>query len=165
MTMLEATRFAPHGPGLDALPVRRRRWPGRLWLRIALARRVQALDCDLAVGGRPDGDELHASRALQLLSTGYRRQLAEGLEKAVRLSARRPDPLGLALQRAAIRHERHALLDLAARLLAPRPVSAQGVAIAVLLLREPDSPLHAPGPPGAIEALAHVALDALEQVG
>jgi hypothetical protein len=160
--MLEAERFATDGPAFDALPVRRRRWPGRLRLRLALVRRGAALDCDLARGRRPDSDELHATRALQLLSNTYRRHIAEGLERAVRLSTRPPQLAGIAMQRVAIRDERDALLDLAARLLAPRPVSAQGVAIATLLLREPDSPLHVPARPGAIDELAGVALDALE---
>jgi hypothetical protein len=141
--MLDADQFAAAGPALDALPVRRRRWAGRLWLRAKLAVRAPALDRDLATGGRPDRDELHALRTLQLVSTTYRRHIAEGLEKAVRLT---------------ISEEREALLDLAARLLSPRPVSAQGVAITVLLLSEPDSPLHEPSRPGATAELARTAL-------
>ena len=142
--MLEAGQFGSPGPALDALPLRPRRWAGRLGLRMRVVWRARALDRDLATGGRPDRDELHASRALQLLSPTCRRHLAEGLTKAVR--------------RTATGDERGALLDLAARLLSPRPVSAQGVAIAVLLLSEPDSPLHVPARPGAIGALARVAL-------
>jgi hypothetical protein len=162
--MLEAARFSLSAPRLDALPTRPRRWPGRLRFRVGLAWRASQLDRDLAAGGRPGSDELHASRALQLLSATYRQRIAQSLETVVRLSARRSSAARIPLQRAAIRDERHALLDLAARLLSPRPVSAQGVAIAVLLLSEPDSPLHEPAPPGAIEALAHAALDTLEHL-
>jgi hypothetical protein len=165
-TMLEADLFALPGPPLDALPLRPRRRAGRLWLWMKLVCRARALDRDLAAGGRPDRDELHASRTLQLLSATYRRQIAEGLEKAVRVSARRrgPELARSQLQRTAIWDERAALLDLATRLLSPRPASAQGVAIAVLLLSEPDSPLHEPARPGAIGALARTALDGLEHL-
>jgi hypothetical protein len=146
--MLDADQFAIPGPALDALPVRRHRWPGRLWLRAKLAFRAPALDRDLATGGRPDRDELHALRTLQLVSTTYRRHVAEGLEKAVRRDAR-----------TVIADEREALLDLAARLLSPRPVSAQGVAITVLLLSQPDSPLHdEPVRHDAVAELARAAL-------
>ncbi|HEY3185841.1 MAG TPA: hypothetical protein VGJ70_00110 [Solirubrobacteraceae bacterium] len=164
MTVLRAANFDIQGPGLDWLPAPRRRL-GKLILGARVAWRAPRLDRDLAAGVPPDCDELHAARALQLLSPRRRRQLAAGLETVVRLASTPPTFDARApLQRAAIRAERHALLDLAARLLAPRPVSAQGVAIASLILSEPQSPLHEVTAPGAIEALALTALTALEHL-
>ena len=66
------------------------------------------------------------------------------------------------IQQPAIRADRQALVSLIDRLENPRPVLAEGVAIAERLMTDLHSPLFAPAEPGTIRRLARHAVAAME---
>ncbi|HEY7622877.1 MAG TPA: hypothetical protein VH834_24095 [Solirubrobacteraceae bacterium] len=107
---------------------------------------------------------VRAVREARMVSERSRRRLAEALEQGVARATRRrpgltavvpvsPDALGDA---------RGALLDLAERLRAPRPVDADGMRLARALLIDGSGPLYVPGTPGALRKAAVRALGALD---
>jgi hypothetical protein len=75
-----------------------------------------------------------------------------------------PSPrLGLRARWRAAREARTALLDLAERLRAPRPVNPEGVRLVRALLRDGAGPLFAPDEPGELRGAALRALWALDR--
>jgi hypothetical protein len=121
------------------------------------------LDRLLAAGGDPGWDSALALRARQVTARRRRRALAAGIEKAVRDAHRSPRwTCAAPVDRAAVRAATPELNALAAVLKrAPAP-AAQGVALAEQLLRDPASPLYAPGDADALRESAAIVSEALE---
>jgi hypothetical protein len=86
-------------------------------------------------------------KARSLTKDRTRKRLARGLERAVADadSGRRAVGAAIPIQRRAVLACRVELLELAARLLAPQPVYAQGVEMTQRLLTNPLSPLYQTG--------------------
>jgi hypothetical protein len=106
-----------------------------------------------------------AAREARMVSPRARRRLAENLEDAVqraelpRVRFTAVVPVSLDAARGA----RSALLDLAERLRAPRPVDPAGVRMAHTLLVDGSGPLYVPLEPGELRHAALRALWALDR--
>jgi hypothetical protein len=110
---------------------------------------------------------LRAAREARMASAGARTRLAERLEQAI-ARADRPHArfsAAVPVSRAAVNHARSALLDLAERLRAPRPVDPAGVRMAHQLLVDGAGPLYVAAEPGELRAATLVALRALDAHG
>jgi hypothetical protein len=110
---------------------------------------------------------LSAVREARMVSERSRRRLAEALEHSV---TRADQPRGgltaaVPVAREAVGDAREALLDLAERLRAPRPVDADGMRLARSLLIDGASPLYVPTTRGELRAAAIRALGALDGHG
>jgi hypothetical protein len=120
------------------------------------------LDRLLAAGGDPCWDPELTLRAAQLTSADRRRSLAKGLERAVSDAHRPPRwTCSAPLDRRAVRATAPALRAVAASLTEPTAVSPQGIALVEQLLRDPGSPLYAPGDEDALRECARIARQAL----
>jgi hypothetical protein len=111
---------------------------------------------------------LRAVREARRASEPSRRRLARNLENAVASAERRHTPLSAAVpvcDAAAAGDARAALLDLAERLRAPRPVDPEGVRLARQLLVDGAGPLYAPVHSGDLRAAALRALATLDGHG
>ncbi len=111
---------------------------------------------------------LRAVREARMASEHSRRRLAKHLENAVARAERNHTPFSAAVpvcHAAAAGEARGALLDLAERLRAPRPVDPDGVRLARELLVDGCGPLYAPAEPGHLHAAALRALRALDGHG
>ncbi len=138
----------------------------RTWARIRALLHPGALDRRLAAGADPARDRELAARAALLLRRTTRMQIAEGLEAAV-ASARSgagARSLSAIVPAAgpAVRCASEELLELARRLRAPEPVSAQGVALARELLVDGTRPLYAAHGGDQLARMARHARGALE---
>ncbi len=128
LARVRAPRRAPepaHGPGPSAR------------LRFAL-------DHQLAAGRPPESGQLLAARALTLVCLGRRRALARNWERLL-AAARRPPAPGPArklLCRDRILVAEPDIHEMVARLRAPLPVGARGVAAAEVLLTDAAGPLY-----------------------
>jgi hypothetical protein len=102
-------------------------------------------------------------RAARIAAVKARRALSLSLEAAVRRAPRAPQwSAAVPLARGAVRaaaHELRLLAECLSETAAPAP---QGVALAKQLVREPNSPLYAPGDHHALRAAARIAHRALE---
>ena len=111
---------------------------------------------------------LRAVREARMASEHSRRRLAGQLENAIARADRNYTPFSAAVpvcHAAAAGEARDALLDLAERLRAPRPVDPDGVRLARELLVDGCGPLYAPAEPGHLHAAALRALRALDGHG
>jgi hypothetical protein len=102
-----------------------------------------------------------------MVSASARRRLAGDVEEAV-ARASRPQAAFTAVvpvSRDAANEARGALLDLAERLRAPRPVDPAGVRLVRALLVDGGGPLYVPQEPGELRGAALRALDALDRRG
>ncbi len=123
------------------------------------------LDGVLAAGLQPESDVLLALRAQRLACESTRRYLAASLRRLVSASTptqHDPRPLGVmaVLPRvAATRADFESLID---RLLTPAPVSAQGVALVHILLRDGSGPLYRYESRADLGRLVRAAVDALD---
>ena len=111
----------------------------------------------------PAWDRELGIRAAQIAAARTRRALSLSLEAAVRDAHRAPQwttavPLASGAVRAAA-HELRLVAGCLAEATAPAP---QGVALAKQLVRDPNSPLYAPGDHHALRAVARIAHRALE---
>ena len=133
-----------------------------LTLRARVLLRRGTLDRLLAAGSDPCWDPELALRAAQVTAWARRRALAESLERAVR-DAEAPPRWSCAapLDRPAVRAAASELRALADGLAAEAGPAPQGVALAAQLLRDPGSPLYAPGDEDALRVGAEIALGAL----
>jgi hypothetical protein len=119
----------------------------------------------MRLGLRP---RLRAAREARMASEHSRRRLAGQLENAIVRAERRYTPFSAAIpvcHEAAAGEARSALLDLAERLRAPRPVDPDGVRLARELLVDGAGPLYAPAEPGQLRAAALRALRAMDANG
>jgi hypothetical protein len=106
-----------------------------------------------------------AAREARMVSPRARRRLAEDLEEAVFRAERPTAPFSAVVPVSldAARGARCALLDLAERLRAPRPVDPNGVRMARKLLVDGAGPLYVPLEPGELRHAARRALWALDR--
>jgi hypothetical protein len=120
------------------------------------------LDRLLAAGGDPCWDPELALRAAQLTAADRRRTLAKGLERAVGDAHRPPRwTCAVPVDRRAVRAVAPALRALAADLMDETAPAPQGIALVEQLLRDPGSPLYAPGDEDALRECARIARQAL----
>jgi hypothetical protein len=111
---------------------------------------------------------VRAVREARMASEHSRQRLAGQLEHAIDRAERRYTPFSSAIpvcHAATAGDARSALLDLAERLRAPRPVDPDGVRLARELLVDGCGPLYAPAAPGELRAAALRALGALDAHG
>jgi hypothetical protein len=96
----------------------------------------------ILAAGRPSW--LAAMRTRRLATRRARARAASGIEHAIHAAERPPQSLSSAVPvaRVAVLGSRVRLLSLAERLRSPEPVYAQGVARALELLTQGDSPLY-----------------------
>jgi hypothetical protein len=120
------------------------------------------LDGLLAAGADPSWDPELELRAKQISAPECRRALADGFERAV-WEAHRPPRWACAapIDRRAVRTATSELSALALELAVEATPAAHGVALATQLLRDPESPLYAPGAGDALRVGARVARKAL----
>jgi len=137
--------------------------PRALGLRARVFLRRGMLDRLLAAGGDPCWDPELALRATQVTARGRRRALAESIERAVR-DAHRPSRWTCAapLDRRAVRAAAGELRTLAACIADAAAPAAQGISLAGQLLRDPCSPMYAPGDEDALREGARIARQALD---
>jgi hypothetical protein len=103
-----------------------------------------SLDRQLAAGTEPETTPLLAARAQDIVSLPRRRALAgawQHLLQAARDGRRQRTP-AVPIQAAQIAAAEPAIRDLIARLTAPLPVTAQGVAMASVLLTDATGPVY-----------------------
>ena len=127
--------------------------PRTVWLLAHL--RALWLDRQLAAGVVPWHSKLHAVRSLQLTSDRSRRTLARSLEHLVEHADGPPVQRRSAAVlpcRPQVSEARPVILTIAARLRAPVPVDARGVARLRLLLTDGAGPCYTPS--GRPDALA-----------
>lgn len=144
--------------------------PGRsdphtpLALRARVSVRRGKLDGLLAAGADPSWDPELGLRARQISAPRRRRALAESIERAV-WEAHRPPRWSCTapLDRRAVRTATPELSALALELTIQPAPRVQGVALATQLLRDPDSPLYAPGAGEALRIGAVIARRALSE--
>jgi hypothetical protein len=131
-------------------------------LRARVFVRRGKLDGLLAAGADPSWDPELGLRARQISAPRSRRALAESIERAV-WEAHRPPRWSCTapLDRRAVRKATPELSALALELKVQPIPRAQGVALTTQLLRDPDSPLYAPGAEEALRTGALVARRAL----
>lgn len=121
--------------------------PARLRERLAARWRTRPLERELARGAAPDSAAALALRAQELIGPSARAVLACRVRGVLR-DARRPPRVGSAKvppQRREVVAAARELERLAARLVAPEPVCARGVAQVHLLLSDGCGPLFARG--------------------
>jgi hypothetical protein len=140
--------------------------PVRPWDRIVVGLRARHLDRDLADGASPDGSVVLAVRAQMLVQTPARRELARGAQRvlaaATQVSGAR---IRVPLCRDRVTAAQGELRDLIFGLLAPGPVSAQGVARASVLLGDGSGPLYHQASRDDLGARIRAAISALRPAG
>jgi len=108
------------------------------WLRARCA--AARLDRELAAGASPETSALLATRAMQLTSMKFRRDLATNLQRI--LAAAGQPPAGRPSPTAGVHPPRIPLAMLAGSLAAPGPVPVRGVALISQLLADGAGPLY-----------------------
>ena len=135
--------------------------------RVVSRMRAGALDARLRAGEPLDGDRALAFRAHHLTARRARHTIAEGLERAAlraALPAEAAITTRIPVQREAAGDAFRPLTTLARRLRDEAdPARAQGVALALRLLTDGTSPLHAPSAPGALRAGVLLAIEACDR--
>jgi len=152
----------PHGPQPRATAARSARSPRRVAVvlqvdrggvyvePVTLRRRVQCtlladrLDRSLAAGVHPESDVLLALRAQRLACPRMRAELATTVRRLLRAADEPEHTLTRAPSMAVLQRVRTTRTDLEAlveHLMAPVPVSARGVALVRMLLRDGSGPL------------------------
>jgi hypothetical protein len=120
------------------------------------------LDRLLAAGSDPSWDPELTLRAAQVTAVDRRRALAKSLERAVGDAHRPPHwTCAAPLDRRAVRAAAPALRALAADLMEESAPAPQGITLVEQLLRDPGSPLYAPGDEDALREGARIARQAL----
>ncbi len=158
------TTFTPLGPSVNReLPAESPSEPGRrVRLRVLVHR--FALDRELADGVDPATRPELAARAAQLVQPKTRRRYAGALRDLVDAVQERPAfSAAVPIDRREVLASREALLSLAEDLYAPGPVEAQGVAMAIALLRDGSGPLFYPSEPDSAWKAARAASTVLRR--
>jgi hypothetical protein len=133
----------------------------RLWRTGVASSRAGWLDALIANGREATAPELCEVRAGQLVKVGRRVVLASQIEACVEMAetdlrrSRRPPSVWLVDLRAAeVRAAAGELVDLAGTLRSAEPAEPRGVAMAILLVRDGESPLYvAHGPDDIVKAV------------
>jgi hypothetical protein len=134
-----------------------------LWLRLRVVLSSGRLTRRLADGADAVESRELALRARQLTAPAFRAALASSLDNVLERAAR-PRPLvssQVPLDRTKVRAAGEEIAGLSARLRSPEPVRAQGVAQALLLLTDPELPLHGDAGP---DRLAHAIIELNERL-
>jgi hypothetical protein len=131
-----------------------------VWQRLSARILADRLDSELASGASPDARLGLALRARVLVGSKYRRDMAATAQRILETTAGRSLPVPVCRSR--VRASSAELADLIARLLAPGPVSAQGVAQARTLLTDARGPIFDPGCRSDLRARVRAAVDALD---
>ena len=131
-----------------------------LWQRAAARVLADRLDTELANGARPDARMGLALRAQVLVRTRSRRETAATAQRILDAAAGRN--LSVPVCRGRIQASSRELCELIGKLLAPGPVSAQGVARARTLLTDTRGPIFHPGCRSDLRASVRAAVDALD---
>lgn len=130
-----------------------------------LARALGAsLDHRLAAGCSPESTRLLAARARDIVALHRRAALAESWDHLLRVARRAPTrrPAAVPLRATAILAAEDEIRELTARLTAPLPVGAQGVASASVLLTDPTSPVYSRRGPRSLTDLLNAAISQLD---
>jgi hypothetical protein len=130
-----------------------------------LARALGAsLDQRLATGCPPESSRLLAARAQYIVSLPHRESLARSWDHLLRVARRAPTlrTPAVPLDAAVILAAEPAIRELTARLTAPLPVTAQGVAAATIPLTDATSPLYRRQRPDALASLLDDAITQLD---
>jgi hypothetical protein len=103
-----------------------------------------SLDSQLATGTEPEATPLLAARAQDIVSLPRRRALARDWEHLITAAHRSSGtrPPAVPIQAAQIAAAEPAIRDLISRLTTPLPVTAQGVAMASVLLTDATGPVY-----------------------
>ena len=155
-----ATLVVRESHGSGPLAARPRRFTDRLLAHVF----GPLLDHQLAAGRLPESGQLLAARALALVCLGRRRALARNWERLL-AAARCPAAPGLArtlLCRDRILAAEPDICEMVARLRAPLPVAARGVAAAEVLLTDAAGPLYNRHNQAALPALLRSAIAQLD---
>jgi hypothetical protein len=101
-------------------------------------------DKQLVAGAAPDPGSALAAHVSRLVSAGERRKLAETLRRSVSESYSRHEPMSarIPVDRSGVTAAVGLIDQVESRLLAPRPVSAHGVARLRLLLSDGTGPMY-----------------------
>ena len=137
---------------------------------VRLADRMRArllgasLDHQLAAGCSPESTRLLAARARHIVALPRRAALAESWDHLLRVARRAPARRtpAVPLRATAILAAEREIHELTARLTAPLPVGAQGVATASVLLTDPTSPVYSRRSPGTLADRLHAAIGQLD---
>ncbi len=154
---------ARFGSSLDA-GSHRRASSLRLWVRVTVQR--AKLTRALAEGMDPLSTDELALRARQLTSERTRRTFARSLRRAIVDAHQRPRTRSAVsiIDRRAVLDAEAAIVEMSERLLSPRPVSAEGMAMLERILTNADgSPLYNRSARGALERTIRVATAALDR--
>lgn len=155
-----ATLVVRESHGSGPLAARRRRFTDRILAHVF----GPSLDHQLAAGRPPESGQLLAARALALVCLGRRRALARNWERLL-AAARRPaapGPARILLCRDRILAAEPDIHEMVARLRAPLPVAARGVAAAEVLLTDAAGPLYNRHNQAALPALLRSAIAQLD---
>jgi hypothetical protein len=131
-----------------------------LWQRIAARVLADRLDTELANGACPDARMDLALRAQVLVRSRSRRDMAVAAQRILDAAAGRS--LSVPVCRSRVRASSRELSELIGMLLAPGPVSAQGVARARTLLTDTRGPIFHPACRSDLRASVRAAMDALD---
>ncbi len=117
----------------------------RPWDRIRARCLAARLDRELARGARPEASVSLATRAAQLTSMKFRRDLAASLQQMLAAAGFSPVQVRkphVPIRQARIRQSAAELAELASRLVQPGPVPVRGVAMTCQLLTDGGGPLY-----------------------
>jgi hypothetical protein len=133
-------------------------------LRDRLRVRLGAVQLDrlLAAGEPPEVSPAMELRARDLIGPRTRRRMGRALQQVARQGDRKPSVVRAPTSRGAVAEAREELGLLAARLLAPAPVEARGVAQVRLLLSDGAGPLYWARRSGELRRRINEAREALE---
>lgn len=123
------------------------------------------LDRTLAAGVRPECDVLLALRAQRLACIGTRRELAMSVQRLIDASqqtSRTLSPVASMAVLSRVATTRPELESLVEHLVAPVPVSARGVALVRLMLRDGSGPLYRFESKGDLAAMVRSTIAALD---
>lgn len=138
--------------------------PVRLADRLRARAYGASLDQRLAAGCAPESSLLLAARAHRIVALPHRESLARSWAHLLQM-ARRSSAIGtraVPLNTAAILAAEPAIRELIARLAAPLPVTAQGVAAATLPLTNAASPVYRRLGPGSLADALDAAITQLD---
>ncbi|HUB21812.1 MAG TPA: hypothetical protein VMA97_05335 [Streptosporangiaceae bacterium] len=145
----------------------------RPWHLLLARGRAARLDRELAGGASPEASASLATRAMQLTSSEFRRDLATALRRILVMAGAPAPPVtahaplhaarppSVPLRTARISRSAPVLAELASRLLEPGPVPVRGVAMVTQLLADGTGPLYREAARDDLSAVATRAVQAL----